>query len=198
MRAGRARNAAQVASLERHGVHWIAPSLYLQIRPQGTRSWLFRYSRNGENQWIGLGGEVEKPLGEARDEAAVLRAQIRRGIDPLAHRRAERQAARPKKRAPSFAECAERYIETHRAGWKSEKHADQWPSTIRQYVNPVIGRLSVDEVTVAHLLTILRPIWIEKPETASRLRGRIEKILGWASAMGYRTADTRPSGRAAR
>ena len=83
----RALTATQVAALSDHTVHWVAPSLYLQIRPQGTRSWLFRYSRDGENQWMGLGALADKPLTEARDEAAMLRVLVKRGGDPMGERR---------------------------------------------------------------------------------------------------------------
>jgi integrase len=187
--AKRALTATQVAALAEHTVHWVAPSLYLQIRPQGTRSWLFRYGRNGQNQWLGLGAVADKPLSEARDEAAELRARIRRGVDLIAERNAAAPAATSNPKIPTFARCAERYIEDHRPGWKSEKHIDQWESTIRTYANPVIGRMAVDKVTVDHVIKILKPIWAEKPETASRLRGRIEKVLGWATAMKYRGGD---------
>jgi integrase len=138
---------------------------------------------------MGLGALAEKPLSEARDEAAMLRIAVRRGADPLAEKQQTRATARPKKSVPSFAECAEQYIESHRAGWKNEKHIAQWESTIRTYANPVLGRMQVDEVTVEDVLKVIQPIWVEKPETASRLRGRIEKVLGWATAMKYRSGD---------
>lgn len=185
----RALTAAQVTALKDHGVHWVAPSLYLQIRPQGTRSWLFRYSRNGENQWMGLGALADKSLTEARDEAAVLRVQVRRGGDPMAEREQVAVAAKPRTKAPTFAECADKYIESHRAGWKNQKHIDQWESTLRTYAGPVIGKKRVDQIAVEDVLKILKPIWSKKPETASRLRGRIEKVLGWATAMKYRSGD---------
>jgi integrase len=189
--ARRALTAAQVAALDRHGVHWIAPSLYMQIRPQGTHSWLFRYGRDGQNQWLGLGAVADKPLSEARDEAAQMRTLVRRGGDPSTGRaeRPERAAVPAKDKAPTFAWCAERYIEAHSPGWKNDKHIAQWESTIRMYVNPVIGAMPVDKVGVDHVMKVLSPIWTEKPETASRLRGRIEKVLGWATAMKHRTGD---------
>jgi integrase len=187
--AKRALTATQVTALTRDGVHWIAPSLYMQIRPQGTRSWLFRYSRDGENQWLGLGSVADKPLSEARDEAAELRVRVRRGTDPLAEREKVTAAARPKMKASSFADCAVKYLVAHRAGWKNDKHIAQWESTLRMYANPVLGKLPVDQIGVEQVLRVLEPIWTEKPETASRLRGRIEKVLGWATAMKYRSGD---------
>ncbi|OJX47967.1 site-specific integrase [Devosia sp. 66-22] len=191
MAQARALTATQVNALTKEGVHWVAPSLYIQVRDHGTRSWLFRYSRNGTNQWMGLGSTEEKPLSDARDEAAMLRVKVKRGEDPIASKR-EVQAQRKidmKPKIPTFAECAEKYIASHKSGWKNEKHAQQWPSTIEMYVNPFIGKLPVDQVAVEDVLKVLKPIWTSKPETASRVRGRIEQILGWASAMGYRSGD---------
>jgi integrase len=186
----RALTAAQVSALTADGVHWVAPSLYMQIRAaQGTRSWLFRYSRAGENQWMGLGAVADKSLTEARDEAAVLRVQVRKGGDPMAEREQVAIAAKPRTKAPTFADCADKYIEAHRAGWKNEKHIEQWESTLRTYAGPVIGKKPVDQIVVEDVLKILKPIWSTKPETASRLRGRIEKVLGWATAMKFRTGD---------
>ncbi|MEO9228416.1 MAG: integrase arm-type DNA-binding domain-containing protein [Devosia sp.] len=187
----RALNATQVAALSDHTVHWVAPSLYLQIRPQGTRSWLFRYSRGGENQWMGLGAASDKSLSEARDEAAMLRVLVKRGGDPMAEKREVEALAKPKvkSRVPTFADCADQYIEAHRAGWKNDKHIDQWVSTLKTYAGPVIGNKPVDQVTVEDVLTVLKPIWTSKPETGSRLRGRIESVLGWATAMKFRAGD---------
>ena len=185
----RALTSTQVNALVADGVHWVAPSLYLQIRPQGTRSWLFRYSRNGENQWMGLGAAADKSLTEARDEAAVLRVQVRKGGDPMGEREQVAAKTKPRAKAPTFADCADKYIEAHRAGWKNAKHIDQWESTLRTYAGPVIGKKAVDQIAVEDVLKILQPIWSTKPETASRLRGRIEKVLGWATAMKYRTGD---------
>jgi hypothetical protein len=174
----RALTSAQVTALSADSVHWVAPSLYLQIRPQGTRSWLFRYSRNGENKWMGLGAVADKSLTEARDEAAVLRVNVRKGGDPMGEREQVAASARPRTEAPTFADCADKYMESHRAGWKNPKHIDQWESTLRTYAGPVIGKKAVDQIVVEDVLKILKPIWSKKPETASRLRGRIEKVLG--------------------
>lgn len=153
---------------------------------------MFRYSRNGENQWMGLGAASDTSVAEARDEAALLRVKVRQGGDPMAEREQAavvRTAVKPRAAVPTFAKCAETYIESHRAGWKNAKHIDQWESTLRTYAGPIIGKKAVDQVTIEDVLRILKPIWTTKPETASRLRGRIEKVLGWATAMKYRSGD---------
>lgn len=172
-------------------MHWVAPSLYMQVRDHGTRSWLFRYSCGGTNQWMGLGSTDDKPLGDARDEAAMLRVLVKRGEDPIANKRQveAKRKIEMKPKVPTFAECATQYIASHKSGWKNEKHAQQWPSTIKMYVNPFIGKLPVDQVTVEDVLKVLKPIWTSKAETASRVRGRVEQILGWATAMGYRSGE---------
>lgn len=190
--ARRSLTATQVSAIKEDGVHWVAPSLYMQVRTgQGTRSWLFRYSRNDTNQWMGLGSTEEKPFTEAREEAAMLRVLVKRGEDPIAQKReveAKRQVEE-KAKAPSFDECAKQYVASHESGWKNDKHIAQWKSTLKSYCGPVIGKLRVDEITVEDVPKVLKPIWVEKPETASRLRGRIEKVLGWATAMKYREGE---------
>jgi integrase len=192
MPARRALTAAQVAAIKGGNVHWVAPSLYLQVRPgQGTRSYLFRYSRGGKNQWMGLGSVDEKSFTEVRDEAAMLRVLVKRGEDPIANKRQveAKQKAEAKPKAPTFEECAKQYIQTHESGWKNDKHIAQWKSTLKTYAGPVIGKMPVDEITVEDVLKVLKPIWTKKPETATRLRGRIEKVLGWATAMKYRAGE---------
>lgn len=184
--------AAQVNAIRDDGVHRVAPSLYLQVRAgQGTSSWLFRYSRNNTNQWMGLGSVEDKSFTVARDEAAMLRVLVKRGEDPIANKReveAKRQIEE-KPKAPTFDECAKNYIASHESSWKNDKHVAQWKSTLKTYAGPVIGKTPVDQIAVEHVLKILKPIWTQKVETASRLRGRIEKVLGWATAMKYRTGE---------
>src|SRR3954470_2358077 len=108
----RALTANQVNAISKDGVHWVAPSLYMQIRDHGTRSWLFRYSRGGTNQWMGLGSTAEKPLSDARDEAAMLRVLVKRGEDPIASKRQveAKRKVELKPKVPTFAECAAKYI----------------------------------------------------------------------------------------
>lgn len=154
---------------------------------------MFRYSRNGKTHWIGLGAASDVPLSRAKELAVVERAKLINGGSPIDERRVVKENLRLERDAasdtPTFAWCAEQYIEAHRAGWKNQKHIDQWESTLRMYAGPVIGTLPVDRVTLDHVHKILKPIWVEKPETASRLRGRIEKVLGWAGAKKYRSGE---------
>lgn len=127
---------------------------------------------------------------EARERAVTQRSALLRGLDPIEQREAEtRSKALLAAKATTFADCACSYIESHKAGWRNEKHAAQWTSTLETYANPVIGALPVQNVDTPLILKILEPIWAAKPETASRLRARIENILDWAKARGYREGE---------
>jgi integrase len=138
---------------------------------------------------MGLGSARAIDLAEARKRATAARAELDRGVDPLD--KVQNQVASELPAAPtvSFKQCAERYIDAHRVGWRNEKHQDQWTSTLAQYAYPSIGELDVRAVDTGHLCTILEPIWTAKPATASRVRGRIEAVLNWATARGYRTGE---------
>jgi integrase len=187
----RALSTHQVAALTSAGTYRVDNSLYLQVRDHGTRSWLFRYARHGKTHWVGLGALRDVPLSRAKQLAVMERAKLINGISPIDERRAAREAARvaAPKQAPTFAWCADQYIEAHRDGWRSAKHLEQWETTLRTYAFPVIGKLPVDQVTVDHVLRILKPIWVAKPETATRLRGRMEKTLSWAAAKQFRNGE---------
>ena len=180
------------------GMHSDGNGLYLCVKPSGTKSWIFRYQVNGRRREMGLGAlEYMEPV-KARAEAASLKAKVSAGIDPLderksleaaaaAERKAERVALR--KAGATFEVVAAQYIENHRPSWKNAKHAQQWENTLRTYVYPVVGNLPVDEVTIEHVVAILKPIWATKSETASRVRMRIEAVLTAAKLMGWRSGD---------
>ena len=139
---------------------------------------------------MGLGPVRSVGLIEAREKAAVQRAALVRGMDPIEAREQEsRRQATDAARAMIFSKCASLYIDSHKAAWRNEKHAEQWTNTLETYAGPVIGHLPVQEVDTGLVLEILEPIWTTKPETASRLRGRIEKILDWAKVRGYRSGE---------
>jgi integrase len=177
--------------MSRLGTHRVDENLFLQVRQDGTRSWAFRYSRGGRMRSLGLGSIRRVPYNDARQVATEYRLKLWRGVDPAEERREARAAAQAiaRKDIPSFAWCAEQYISAMEASWRNAKHRAQWESTLRMYAGPVIGKKAVDEICVDDVLRIIEPIWLSKPETASRLRGRIEKVLGWAAAKRYRTGE---------
>jgi integrase len=139
---------------------------------------------------MGLGTYPEIGLAEARRRALEARRQKADGIDPLAARRAEREAKRIEQaRSITFRDCAERYIAVHEAGWRNGKHRQQWGSTLATYAYPELGSLPVSAIDTALVVRVLQPIWTTKPETAGRVRGRIEAILDYAKAIGFRTGE---------
>ena len=172
------------------GMHGDGGGLWLQVTPNG-RSWIFRYSFAGRAREMGLGSQRTVSLSEARDAARECRKLLAGTpttppVDPIEHRRALRNARRVETaKAMSFRQCAESYIATHKAGWRNAKHAAQWPATLAAYVYPVFGDLPVDAIDTGLVMQALNPIWTAKPETASRVRGRIESVLDWARTTGY-------------
>jgi len=173
--------------------------LYLLVKKSGARFWVFRYRLHGAKMreaGLGRAGEGRNGvrLSEARDKASVLFKQVRAGIDPLTVRDAALSAAKAAAqdaavKGVTFREAARRYIDGHSAAWRNAKHAAQWSSTIEAYVNPVFGDIAIADVGTAHVLEVLEAIWLVKPETASRLRGRIETILDFAKTRGWRSGE---------
>ncbi|MGB7692318.1 MAG: Arm DNA-binding domain-containing protein, partial [Pseudolabrys sp.] len=164
--------------------------LYLQVTRANARSWIFRYYRNGKSREMGLGSLKAVSLAGARLKAAACRGLLADGTDPIAARDAKRtQQALEDARAITFDQCAEAFITAHGAAWKNRKHVAQWKATLRTYVSPVFGSLPVQVVDVALIMKVLEPIWTTKPETAGRIRGRIESVLNWAKARGYRSGE---------
>jgi integrase len=175
-------SARRVESLSAEGRHADGGGLYLSISKNGGRRWVFLYRRQGRLREMGLGSIRNVPLIKARERAAAARLLLSEGKDPLS----ERQQTQ---RSLSFADCATRYIASHRAGWRNEKHAAQWSSTLETYADPIMGKRPVSDVDVTHVMQVLEPIWATKTETAGRLRGRIEAVLDWAKAHRYRTGE---------
>lgn len=138
---------------------------------------------------MGLGPLELVPLANARERALAARRLLLDGIDPIEHRRAERATVDPPPTGLTFRQCAEQMLAAHEDSWKNEKHRAQWRSTLETYAYPVFGDVQVSAVDKAHVLRVLEPIWREKAETASRLRGRIERVLDWATARDFRTGD---------
>jgi integrase len=173
-------NARAVATITKHGRHADGGGLYLSISPNGGRRWVFLFRWHGKPTEIGFGSARDVSLARARELASQARAQLAEGVNP-------KDARRPQEDA-TFGECADRVIEAMKPSWRNAKHIKQWEMMLRDYAAP-IRRLPVDEVTTDDVLSVLKPIWNEKPETASRLRGRIERVLDAARAQGLRSGE---------
>ena len=172
------------------GLYGDGNGLYLQVSDSQTKAWVFRFMMAGRARKMGLGDFERVPLKEARKKRDAAYGLVVDGIDPIDDRAARKAAlAAESAKALTFKECAEGYIAAHKAGWKSAKHAGQWESTLTTYAYPVIGNLPVQMIETAHVMKILQPIWQDKTETASRVRGRIEKVLDRAKALKLRTGE---------
>ncbi|MBP2497809.1 integrase [Methylobacterium sp. PvP062] len=182
--------AIGVAKLKTPGMYGDGNGLWLQVTGKGGKSWIFRYTLKGKSREMGLGPVNTFSLAEARDKAQACRKLCYEGIDPIEMRRERRQeAAVEAAKAVTFRTCAEGYVEAHKAGWRNGKHVAQWSATLEAYAYPIIGELPVQAVDTALVMQVLQPIWTEKPETASRVRGRIEAILDWAKTNTYRSGE---------
>ncbi|HET8701444.1 MAG TPA: integrase arm-type DNA-binding domain-containing protein [Nitrococcus sp.] len=185
-------SALEVRRLTTPGLHAVGGVVGLQLRISDTnaRYWVLRTTIAGRRRDIGIGPYPEVTLAQARVSAAEARAKARAGIDPVAERRAARDALLAAQGASlTFDEAAKKCIAAKRREFRNPKHAAQWSSTLDAYASPVIGKLPVAAVELAHIVTILEPIWTTKTETATRLRGRIEAVLAWATVSGYRSGE---------
>jgi integrase len=182
--------ALQVTKLTKPGLYGDGGGLTLQITKAGVKSWLFRFMREGKAYGMGLGPTHTFSLAEARQKALAARKILADGLNPLTEKKEKLLAmALERARMMSFDQCAKAYIEAHKSSWKNAKHLDQWTNTLVTYASPVFGKLPVAEIDTALVVKCLGPIWQTKTETASRLRGRIESVLGWAATSGYRTGE---------
>jgi integrase len=182
--------ALAVSMLKSRGIHFVGgvAGLAINVLKSGSRSWVLRYQVGRRRRDKGLGGYPDVTLADAKVAARAARALIAQGIDPIEHGRAVRsKLIADRASAISFGQAATQYIETHEGGWRNPKHAQQWRNTIETYANPTLGKILIQDVEVAQILAVLEPIWKTKTETASRLRGRLESVLDWASARGFRT-----------
>ncbi|MDY0012834.1 MAG: integrase arm-type DNA-binding domain-containing protein [Rhodocyclaceae bacterium] len=179
-----------VRSLKDVGRYGDGLGLWLQIGPDGGKSWVYRFMLDGKARMMGLGRYPDVSLEQARKKATECRNLVREGKDPIDTRNTERTTERlARLKSLTFDQCARAYIEANRPGWKNAKHAAQWETTLDTYANPIIGKLPVDAIDTTLVLKVLEPIWTKKPETASRLRGRIEAILAFATVRKYRSGD---------
>jgi integrase len=182
--------ATTVQKLKAPGLYPDGAGLYLQVTSKEAKSWLLRYSLRGKAREMGLGSLRKVSLAEARQKAADCHKLLDQHIDPIEHRtQARTAAALANSDSMTFADAAGRYIAMRSKGLKNTKHAKQWATTIADYAEPILGKLPVREVDTGHVHRVLEPIWVTKPETAGRVRGRIEKILGWAKANKFREGE---------
>ena len=164
--------------------------LELQVSPTGSKSWAFRFMLQGRRRQMGFGGYPETSLADARQKATEARKLVGQGIDPLEHREVQKvavvvEAAKRK----TFQQAAEAYITDHRDSWRGAKTAKLWQARLITYAFPAIGALPVDEITLAMVADVLRPIWMSKIETADKLRNHMENIFDWCAAQGLRSGE---------
>lgn len=183
-------SALAVSKMTKPGYYGDGAGLYLQVSQSGSKSWIFRFTLASKQREMGLGAVHTVDLATARVKAKACRLLLLDGKDPLEVRKASKLAeALEAARMITFDQCASAYIAAHRGGWKNAKHAAQWVSTLATYASPIIGALPVAAVDTALVVKVLGPIWQDKTETATRLRGRIESILDWATTSKYRVGE---------
>ena len=180
----------KVERAKRPGMYADGGSLYLRVAEGGSKQWIFRYTVNGRNRDMGLGPVHTLTLAEARERATEARKLRLDGIDPIANKRARVAALRAADaKAKTFADSVKGFIEDNESSWTSAKHRRQWETSLIKYAYPILGSLPVAAIDTPLVLRVLKPIWDAKRETASRLRGRIENVLGWATVHHYRSGD---------
>ena len=187
-------SAVKVDATKTPGYYADGGGLYLRVAPGGTRAWIFRFTMGGKTRDGGLGSYPTVSLAKARAEAERCRQFVAAGVDPIEARKKEREAAlAATEKVMTFRDCGAAVIASHEAGWRNAKHRQQWTNTLKTYVYPFIGDLPVATIDTALVVKVLEPLWRTKPETASRVRGRIETILDWARVRGYRESEMNPA-----
>jgi integrase len=182
--------ALAVAKMTKPGRYGDSRGLWLQISVSGSKSWAFRYMRHGQARQMGLGSAADVTLSMAREKALACRRLLLDGIDPISQRQSDRAAGRvAAARAVTFKDAAARHIASHEAGFRAAKTARLWRATLATYADPVFGGLPVDRIDTALVLQVIEPLWRAKPETASRVRQRIEAVLDFAAARGLRSGE---------
>jgi integrase len=182
--------ARKVATEMKPGLHADGGGLYLRVGRGGAKSWCLRYMIQGKAREMGLGGLLKVSLANARRKAAEQRVLLADKSDPLERRKTANAAKKIEAaRSMTFDECATAYIRAHELSWQNAKHRQQWQNTLASYVSPKFGSVPVAEVDVSMVMKAIEPLWKTKPETAGRVRGRIEAVLDWAKALGFRDGE---------
>lgn len=182
--------ALAVSRLTEPGLHFVGgvAGLAIRIEATGARAWILRYMIAGKRRDMGLGGFPDMTLAGARELAREARLKMKNGQDPIEEARKARSELRASRaKNVTFKTCAGDYIEAHSPSWSNAKHRAQWSATLETYVYPHFGELLVRDVELPHILAALKPIWNTKTETATRVRGRIESVLDWATTQEYRS-----------
>jgi integrase len=177
---------AVLVKAKKPGLHGDGAGLALRIGANGAASWVLRYMRQGKAHEMGLGPQHTFSLAEARERARRHRQELHDGIYPLASRAAAKGKAKP---AVTFRQVADMYVTAHAPAWRSETHRHQWRQTLDEYVLPKLGDKGVAEIDTGAVMEVIEPLWHAKPETASRVRGRIESVLDYATAREWRQGD---------
>lgn len=178
--------AVSIRQTKKCGLHSDGGGLNLKVTETGSKSFVFRYSIQGDEKRIGLGSIHTVSLAEAREKAKAARQMLLEGIDPG---KANRESRAAKMAVPTFSEACTRYISAKKSEWTNKKHQDTWESSLRMHIVPTIGTMRVDAVQTGDVVQALEKIWTTMPETASRTRQRVEKIFDWCKTSGYRTAE---------
>ncbi len=183
-------SALEVNRINEPGRHPLGDRLYLQITESGAKSWIFRYFSNGKSKEMGLGSAKSISLGDIRIKMTEIQKDLANGVDPL-KKKVDILKVKSIEEAKqiTFDQCATRFIDAHKPSWKHPKHISQWSSSLENYVSPIVGKLSVADIDTTLVIKILEPLWYTKPETASRVRARLERVLSWASVRGYRSIE---------
>jgi integrase len=183
-------SAVKVQGMKTPGYYADGGNLYLRVADGGTRGWIFRFAMRGKTRDMGLGSYPDITLARARELATECRRALAAGIDPIEARKQKREAGRIEvAKSMTFDQCGAAYIAAHEAGWRNAKHRQQWANTLKTYVWPVFGKLPVHAIDTGLVLKVLEPIWNDKPETANRVRGRVEAILDWAKVRDFRSGE---------
>ena len=182
--------AKRIAKLVEPGRYGDGDGLYLQLTEAGGRSWILRFERNGRERAMGLGPLHTFNLDEARELARKARQQLRLGHDPIDERKAAKQAQKLEQaKTKTFAECADEYFAFHEGKWNNAKWRSQFKNTMRDYVLPKIGKLSIAAIDTGLVLQVIEPIWKTKTPTADRVRQRLAAVLDWATVRNYRSGE---------